>query len=69
MFFIRWGNLGWLLILLVLGVAAPAAAQYRFDHWTTDTDYRRTQQGLEATRRLALGVSRRTDHHRNALRR
>ncbi|HEV2826026.1 MAG TPA: two-component regulator propeller domain-containing protein [Pyrinomonadaceae bacterium] len=36
MFFTRWSNSGWLLILLCLGVAAPAAAQYRFDHWTAD---------------------------------
>ena len=36
MFFTRWSNTGWLLILLCLGAAAPAAAQYRFDHWTAD---------------------------------
>ena len=34
--FTRWFNLSWLLILLCFGAAAPAAAQYRFDHWTAD---------------------------------
>ena len=36
MFLIRWFSSGLSLILLCLGAAAPAAAQYRFDHWTTD---------------------------------
>ena len=36
MLFTRWFKSGWLLILLCLGAAAPAAAQYRFDHWTAD---------------------------------
>jgi len=36
MFFTRWTNTAWLLILVCLSAAAPAAAQYRFDHWTAD---------------------------------
>jgi signal transduction histidine kinase/ligand-binding sensor domain-containing protein len=36
MFFTRWSNSAWFLILLCLGAAAPAAAQYRFDHWSAD---------------------------------
>lgn len=36
MLFTGWFKSGWLLILLCLGAAAPAAAQYRFDHWTAD---------------------------------
>lgn len=36
MFLIRPFNLRWLLILIGLIAAAPAVAQYRFDHWTTD---------------------------------
>lgn len=36
MFFTRWSNSGWLLILVCLSTAGPAAAQYRFDHWTAD---------------------------------
>src|SRR2546427_10227101 len=34
--FTRWFNSSWLLILFCLSAAAPAAAQYRFDHWTAD---------------------------------
>src|SRR5262245_2213011 len=36
MFFPRWFNSACILILLCLGAAAPAAAQYQFDHWTAD---------------------------------
>ncbi|MEP6742901.1 MAG: two-component regulator propeller domain-containing protein [bacterium] len=36
MFFSRWFNSGCFLILLCLAAAIPAAAQYRFDHWTAD---------------------------------
>jgi signal transduction histidine kinase/ligand-binding sensor domain-containing protein len=34
--FSRWFNLRWLLFLVILAAAAPATAQYRFDHWTAD---------------------------------
>src|SRR2546426_197 len=34
--FTHWFNSSWLLFLLCFGATAPAAAQYRFDHWTAD---------------------------------
>ncbi|MEK7833159.1 MAG: two-component regulator propeller domain-containing protein, partial [Acidobacteriota bacterium] len=36
MYFPRWFNTVWFLILLCLSAATQAKAQYRFDHWTTD---------------------------------
>jgi ligand-binding sensor domain-containing protein len=32
----RWRITAWFLFLFFVGAASPAAAQYRFDHWTTD---------------------------------